>query len=61
MFTEKDIWNYADKHGFDAAADLLILSGPDNFDGNYDQMLADLENSEKQEFAILEIMEDPEC
>lgn len=61
MLSEKDIWEYAEINGFAAAADLLILNGPNEFAGNYDQLLCDLENSEKQELSMLKIMEDPEC
>lgn len=37
-----DIINYKAKHGPAAAADLLILAGPDHFDGDYDRTLADI-------------------
>lgn len=37
-----DIINYKSKHGPAAAADLLILMGPDHYNGDYERILADI-------------------
>lgn len=41
--TLQELIEYKDTQGAQAAADLLLLLGPDNFKGNFDQVMADLE------------------
>lgn len=35
MITREDVLNYAEAHGAEGAHDLLLLAGPDGFDGGY--------------------------
>ena len=35
MFTSKSFMEYAQTNGYRAAADLLLLIGPDTFEGDY--------------------------
>lgn len=37
--SEKEIWEYAQECGQEAAANLLLLVGPDGFQGDYDTYL----------------------
>ena len=54
MITKKDILKHAEKHGNGAAVDLLLLAGPDGFDGTYseykDLFLAVSEDEPKTEY-----------
>lgn len=42
--THNDIVEYKHTYGARAAADLLLLHGPDGFDGDYDSLMTELEN-----------------
>lgn len=42
MMTSNDILEYKDTYGA-RAADLLLLHGPDGFDGDYDSLMTELE------------------
>lgn len=39
LFTAEEILEYADTCGNDAASGLLLLAGPDSFDGDYDEYM----------------------
>ena len=42
--SRQELIEYKHTNGARAAADLLLLLGPDGFDGNYDQFMLELEN-----------------
>lgn len=44
MMTRNDILEYKDQYGPNAAADLLLLHGPDSFEGDYDALMDELEH-----------------
>ena len=54
LATKRDILDYAEMWGNRAAADLLLLAGPDGFDGTYseykDLFLAVSEDNPKAEY-----------
>ena len=43
MMTQQELYRYKLTQGARAAADLLLLVGPDDFDGDYDKWMSDLE------------------
>ena len=43
MMTFLELVAYEDKHGTEAARDLLLLTGPDGYEGNYDVTMEGLE------------------
>ena len=46
MWTREDVMDYAKMHGYQQAADLLLLVGPDYYDGDdYDDLMMELEGS----------------
>ena len=50
MFTTNGIMEYAQSNGFRAAADFLLLIGPDTFEGDYreyEDLMAFLESEAK--------------
>lgn len=51
MITFLELVAYEDEHGARAARDLLLLGGPDEYEGNYDVTMAGLEYTiKKQEY-----------
>jgi hypothetical protein len=51
--TLQELIEYKDIQGAQAAADLLLLFGPDNFKGNFDQVMADLEKELAESLLVL--------
>lgn len=43
MLTIKEFTDYIEEVGVESALDLLILGGPDNFEGDYELAIARLE------------------
>ena len=48
MLTFLELVAYEDKHGTEAARDLLLLTGPDGYEGNYDVTMEGLEYTLKK-------------
>ncbi len=48
MLIREDVLDYAEMHGQQQAADLLLLAGPDGYEGDdYDELLKELEGGAK--------------
>lgn len=44
MLIREDVLDYAELHGRQQAADLLLLAGPDGYEGDdYDELMEELE------------------
>ena len=48
MMTCQELVDYKHTNGARAAADLLLLVGPDGFSGDYDRWMTNLENEASQ-------------